>query len=104
MPLPKPVLIPVFTADQLAVAQRVAAQTSAPHRRVLRARLTLVLAREPTLSHREAAGRAGLALGTVRKWRRRWAREGWSLEDAPRPGRPPTFSPAGGGGGQSARL
>jgi hypothetical protein len=101
MPLPKPILIPEFTADQLALAYRVAAQTSAPHRRVLRARLTVVLATEPMLSHREAAHRAGLALGTVRKWRRRWAREGWSLDDAPRSGRPPTFSPSGHHRGQS---
>jgi len=104
MPLPKPLLIPEFTADQLALARRVAAQTSAPHRRVLRARLTVVLAAEPTLSHRDAAHRAGLALGTVRKWRRRWTQEGWSLDDAPRSGRPPTFPPSGRGRGQSSGL
>jgi hypothetical protein len=101
MPLPKPVLIPEFSAAQLAVAQQIAAQTSVPHRRVLRARLTVVLAVEPTLSHREVAHRAGVALGTVRKWRRRWARDGWSLDDAPRSGRPPTFSPTGHRRGQS---
>ena len=74
------------------------------HRRVLRARHSVVLAAEPTLSRRDAAHPAGLALGTVRKWRRRWTQEGWSLDDASRSGRPPTFPPAGRGCGQSSGL
>lgn len=101
MPRLRPQLVPEFTAEQLAQAQRVALQTSAPHRCVLRAKLTLALAADPLLSHEAIAAKVGLAYATVRKWRGRWAREGWSLEDAPRSGRPPAFSPAGRGGGES---
>lgn len=77
-----------LTEQQLAEARRRASQHSAPYREVLRARLTLVLAEEPHLTHHEAAERCGLKPQTVYKWRRRWANEGWSLSDAERPGRP----------------
>ena len=93
MPLPVSPHQPVFSPAQLAEARTVSAQHSAPHTQVLRARLTLVLADEPCLSHREAAKRVGMGSSTVYKWRRRWKSEGWSLEDAPRPGRKPAFSP-----------
>jgi transposase len=93
MPLPVSPHQPAFTAAQLLEARTVAAQHSAPHAQVLRARLTLVLADEPTISHREAAVRSGLRYPTLYKWRRRWTEQGWSLEDAPRPGRKPVFSP-----------
>jgi transposase len=104
MPRLPPALVPKFTDEQLARARHVAAQTSAPHRSVLRAKLTLVLASEPLLSHREAGRKAGVSFHTVRKWRRRWARDGWSLEDAPRSGRPPAFSPSGRGPRQGVGL
>jgi len=97
MPRLRPQLVPEFTAEQLAQAQTVAAQTSAPHRCVLRARLTLALATDPLLSHEEIASKVGLAYATVRKWRGRWAREGWSLEDAPRSGRLPAGARSGWG-------
>lgn len=90
---------PQFTEAQLALARKVAQQRSAPYREVLRARLTLVLAEHPTLSHAAAAARCGLKDAAVYKWRRRWARQGWSLTDAPRPGRPPAFPPSGGAPG-----
>jgi len=84
---------PTFTEEQLATARRVAAQHTAPHNQVLRARLTLVLAEEPSLPHETAGKRVGLKPHTVYKWRRRWCQQGWSLEDAPRPGRRGAFSP-----------
>jgi hypothetical protein len=95
MPLLSPVWVPEFSAEQLQLARRVASQRTAPHSSVLRAKLTLVLAEDPLLSHREAGDKAGVSFHTVRKWRRRWAKDGWSLEDAPRSGRPRTFSPSG---------
>ena len=93
MPLPKPLHQPRFTEAQLAEARRLAAKRAAPLRTVLRARLTLALTEHPQASHEEIAAHCGLARDTVYKWRRRWAAEGWSLEDAPRSGRPRSFSP-----------
>lgn len=95
MPLPTRKHVPTFTAEQLAEARRIAGQTSAPHRSVRRAKLTLLLAGEPEVSHRTAAASLGVSYGAVRKWRRRWSQQGWSLADAPRSGRPGTFSPSG---------
>lgn len=93
MPLPKPHYQPQFTSEQLAEARKVAAQHSAPIGQVRRARLALVLAEHPELSHAEVGARCDLADETVYKWRRRWATHGWSLTDAPRSGRPRAFSP-----------
>jgi hypothetical protein len=104
MPWPKPIRRVSLTDEQLALAHKVAHQHTAPHRQVLRARLTLLLAEEPDVPHPEAARRVGLDYNTVYKWRRRWAEDGWSLDDAPRSGRPPSFSPRGDGDGQSAGL
>jgi hypothetical protein len=104
MPRPHPSFVPTFTEEQLAEARRVAAQSSAPHVRVLRARLTLCLAAHPLLSHHAVAQRVGLDHETVRKWRRRWTRQPWSLEDAPRSGRPRRFSPSGLRAGEGAGL
>lgn len=95
---------PTFTQDQLAEARRLAHSQKAPHRAVLRARLTLVLAEHPAIKHEEAAARCGLQYSTVYKWRRRWAEAGWSLADAPRPGRPPVFSPRRTDPGESPGL
>lgn len=95
MPLPKPHYQPQFTPEQLAEAKKIAAQHSAPIGQVRRARLALVLAEHPDLSHAEVGARCGLDDETVYKWRRRWATHGWSLTDAPRSGRPRAFSPRG---------
>ena len=96
MPYLKPVHRPTFTVEQLARARKVSRQRSAPLRQIQRAKLTLELAAHPDLSHEGIAALCGLDRDTVYKWRRRWAEagpEGWSLDDAPRPGRPTGFSP-----------
>lgn len=93
MPLPKPLYQPQFTAADLERARKVAAQTSAPVREVQRARLALLLATHPDQSHAEIGAQCGLDDETVYKWRRRWATHGFSLQDAPRPGRPRAFPP-----------
>jgi hypothetical protein len=95
---------PAFTDTQLTQARKSAAARSAPLREVLRARLTLLIAENPEISHAEAAQGCGLDRHTVYRWRRRWAEEGWSLEDAPRSGRPRAFSPAGDDPRQSPGL
>ena len=92
MPLPKPQYQPSFTAEQLAKARTVAQQRSAPAAAVQRAKLTLLLAEHPELPHAEVGRRCGLDGFTVYKWRRRGQR-GWSLDDAPRSGRPRSLSP-----------
>jgi Winged helix-turn helix len=84
---------PTFSEEQLALARKRAQQPSAPYRSVCRARLTLALAANPAISHAAAAVQCGLKYSAVYKWRRRWAEGSWSLEDAPRPGRRPGFSP-----------
>jgi transposase-like protein len=93
MPLPKPVHQPQFTQEQLAEARRLAGKHTAPRRTVRRARLTLARAAHPDPSHAASAAQCDLDRDTVYQWRRRWAEAGWSLEDAPRSGRPRTFPP-----------
>ena len=96
MPHPVSPHQPHFTEEQVAHARRLAKQHAAPHRVVLRARLVVVLAENPQITHEQAAARSGLRYSAVYKWRRRWSEagpEGCSLEDAPRPGRRRTFSP-----------
>lgn len=95
---------PSFSADQQQEAVVLARKRRAPQSEVLRARLALLLAETPTITSPEAARRLGLHEQTVRKWRRRWTKEGWGLHDHPRPGRPPVFSPARARGRQGRRL
>jgi transposase len=45
------------------------------------------------MSSPEAGRRLGLHEQSVRHWRKRWCGEGLVLEDRPRSGRPPKFSP-----------
>ena len=104
MPLPKPHYQPQFTPAQLTQARKVAAQTSAPFREVQRARLALVLAEHPDLSHAEVGARCDLDDETVYKWRRRWTTHGFSLTDAPRSGRPRGFPPRGERDGEGAGV
>jgi hypothetical protein len=85
--------VPPFSEEELAEARRIAQAHHAPHAKVIRAKLALLLAKNPAIHHTEAAKELGIHAQTVLKWRRRWCRYGFSLDDTPRPGRPPTFSP-----------
>jgi transposase len=58
---------------------------------VQRARLALLLHERPDLRSPEAARRLGQSPSWVRHWRRRWATEGLTLQDAPRRGRRSPF-------------
>ena len=93
---------PSFTLEEVEQARRVARQTHAAAVQVQRARLAVLLAEHPTISSIGAAQRLHLHVQTVYKWRKRWAQEGFSLEDRPRSGRPQRFSPSG--AGQYGRL
>jgi len=95
---------PKFSAEQVQEAAAVARKHGSPQSRVRRARLVLELAKTPKETCPELGLRLGLHPQTVRKWRKRWATEGFSLEDKPRSGRPRSFSPSAGGAGQSDRL
>ena len=64
-----------------------------PQRAVFRARIILSCA--DGLAHREIKRRLNTTVDTVLKWRNRYQQEGIDgLQDRPRPGRPPTFSPS----------
>jgi transposase len=62
-------------------------------RLVFRARIILCCA--DGLAHREIKRRLHTSVDTVICWRKRYEQEGIDgLQDRPRPGRPPTFSPS----------
>src|SRR5918994_6823134 len=80
------------TEDERAVLEKRAGARTAPHWEVVRARIVL-LASEG-LANKEIAARLDTTPQTVCKWRKRFYQEGLGgLEDRPRSGRPPTFSP-----------
>jgi putative transposase len=96
---------------QQTVLQRIQRQQTADQRRVRRASIILALAADPCIE--AVAYQLGLTRVTVRAWRDRWreatpalqrAEQGQTppqfrrllehlLDDAPRPGKPATFSP-----------
>ena len=78
--------------DERGFLERVARSFTAPHRDVIRAQLILSLADGMSVS---AVGRqVGLARRIVCKWAVRFGRKRlMGLDDAPRSGRPPRFSP-----------
>jgi hypothetical protein len=96
MPEVRPRYRPKFSPQELARARKVSRKRRAAHAVVQRAKLALLLAKEPAMTNPEAGRRLGLHQNSIRYWRKRWAREGFSLEDRPRSGRPRVFSPPSG--------
>ena len=91
------------TKDERAILLKRASAHTAPHWEVVRAKIVL-LAAEGT-SNKEIAKRLDTSPQTVSKWRKRFHEEGLGgLEDRPRSGRLPTFSPFGEGRGEGAGL
>jgi hypothetical protein len=91
------------TEDERAVLEKRAGARTAPHWEVVRARIVL-LASEG-LANKEIAARLETTPQTVCKWRKRFYEEGLGgLEDRPRSGRPPTFSPRSEDGGEGFGL
>jgi transposase len=77
-------------AGQRLLLRCLAGRTSAPHRRVIRARI--VLAAAAGCANAVIAARLGVHVDTVRKWRRRFCEHGIDgLTDRPRSGRPRRF-------------
>ncbi len=101
---PKPTYQPRFTPEQVAEARRVAARHTEAHVKVVRARMVVALSEHPEWSTPEVAQKVGVHEQTARKWRKRWATEGFSLEDRQRPGRKSGFSPSAIRSRQSNRV
>ena len=90
----KPVSRPTFTAEQIEAAAEAVRKHGTPQAKARRARLVLLLAEDPAMTSTEAGKRVGLHAQTVLKWRQRWSSGYFSLDDDPRSGRPPRFSPS----------
>jgi transposase len=88
---PPPTHQPRFNEAEIAQARAWASSLALPHGEVQRARLALLLHERPDLRSPEAARRLGQSTNWVRQWRRRWATEGFTLQDAPRAGRRSPF-------------
>jgi len=104
MPGPSSIYRPLFTVEQLAHAQRLAHQHQAPHALVQRAQLALFLHAQPALDNVALAQQLGQHPNWVYKWRKRWIKHGFSLEDQKGRGRKPFFFPAGARHRQVASL
>lgn len=90
---PLPHYQPRFTEAQVAQAQSIIRQHNAPQSQVQRAKMVVALAEHPAIGNQQLADRGGVSSPTAQKWRKRWVEEGFTLDDLPRSGRPPTFSP-----------
>ena len=85
----------VLGDDDRRCLEVLARKQTAERRAVLRARI--VLAAAGGAENASIAGRLGVALNTVIKWRKRFFEEGMDgLADRKRPGRARVFSPSGG--------
>jgi len=83
-----------LSAEQLRDLQRLARAHSTPQALVRRARIVLRAADEDRPTNLQIAAGLGCSNDTVGLWRRRFAEAGLAgLQGAPRPGRPPVFSP-----------
>jgi transposase-like protein len=102
MSRPSPFAV-TLTATQRRVLEGRVRKATGEQREVVRARI--VLAAAAGEQNTRIAGRLGVAVNTVSKWRKRFVEEGLGgLGDRKRPGRPRRFPLGGGGGGQGDRL
>lgn len=82
----------MLSADERQILEQRARRYTLPYRDVQRAKLILLAAEG--LENKEIAERLDLPRPKVSQWRKRFYRERLSgLEDRPRRGRPPAFSP-----------
>jgi len=93
----------VLTPEEQQQLESVARRYTASYRDVVRAKVILFASHG--LRNKEIGRRLDLPRQIVSKWRRRFfERRLAGLEDQPRGGRPPDFSPSGGRRDQSAGL
>lgn len=92
-----------LSADERAELERRARTYTDPYFRVVRAKIVLMAAEG--LENKEIAARLDTIPQVVHRWRKRFFEQGMTgLEDEPRSGRPPVFSPLRGGRGQGPGL
>jgi transposase-like protein len=83
-----------LNAQERCKLEALAHRYTAPYYEVVRAKIVLLAC--DGCSNSEIAARLNLPRQIVSKWRQRYFEEQASgLEDRPRAGRPPTFSPSG---------
>jgi hypothetical protein len=93
MPGPKPTFCPDFPEEFLQQARCTIRQKTAPYRSVQRFQLALLLHESPHIEHQEAGFHVGLSADQVRRWRKRWSKGDFSVEDLAGRGRKADFSP-----------
>lgn len=103
-PMPSTSPFPIeLTAEERAELTRRAVAYTDPYYRVVRAKIALMAA--DGLANREIAVRLDTSRQVVHRWRKRFfERRLDGLDDEPRSGRPPVFSPQRGRRGQGAGL
>jgi DNA-binding CsgD family transcriptional regulator len=102
MSRPSPFAVRLTATERRVLEGRLRRSTAQQHA-VLRARIVLAAAEGEQNS--QIAGRLGVAVNTVSKWRKRFVEEGLSgLGDRKRPGRPRRFPLGGSHRGQGDRL
>jgi transposase-like protein len=89
--------------ERTVLQKRARSHTGASYWEVVRARIVLLASEE--VPNKEIASRLHTSPQVVWKWRKRFHQEGLEgLEDRPRSGRPPSFSPRGEYGAEGHRL
>jgi len=92
MPFPPAPPLQLRRGDRKSLEAMVRKRTLA-QRLVFRARIILYCA--DGLAHRQIKRQLSTSVDTVIRWRKRYEQQGIDgLQDRPRPGRPPTFSPS----------
>jgi hypothetical protein len=83
-----------LSSDEAQELQRICKASTSPQAKVFRARIILRCAQPDDPTNWQVAIELGCEADSVCKWRRRFAeRRLEGLDDAPRSGRPRTFSP-----------
>jgi transposase len=89
---PKPAYPIELTDTQAAQLERLIRAHTTAQTLVVRAKIVLTAAAQPSWTNQQIAEHLGTSDRMVRQWRRRWS-ETHSLDDAPRSGAPRRFSP-----------